>query len=227
MKTPALILLSTLVATTALLAEAPKEMPVTPGTAIPIFDGKTLAGWVQKNGSATYEAKDGTIVGTTAIGSPNSFLATSKNYGDFDLEFEVKVDADLNSGVMIRSQTVGGSNEGRVNGPQVEIEGSGENGAEAGYIYGEEIGGWMTPEADLKPHKNFKNGEWNKMRVLAQGSRIQTWINGVQISDLTDEKVFQTHPTGFIALQVHSVGENGPFHVAWRNIMIKDLSEKK
>ena len=68
-----------------------------------LFNGRDLTGFSQKNGTATFEAKDGTIVGTTAKGSPNSFLCTDKLYGDFELTFEVKVHNSLNSGVMIRS----------------------------------------------------------------------------------------------------------------------------
>ena len=189
---------------------------------VSIFDGKTLEGWTQRNGTATYEVKDGTIVGTTKAGSPNSFLCTDKLYGNFELVFEVKVHNSLNSGVQIRSQTKGGP-QGRVNGPQVEIEASGANGAESGYIYGEAAGGWMTPADKLKPHKHFKDGEWNEYRVLAEGARIQTWINGQQISDLVDEQKLKSHPKGFIGLQVHGVGNSGPFDVAWRNIKIRAI----
>ena len=85
-----------------------------------LFNGKDLTGWSQKNGTATYKVEDGAIVGTTAKNSPNSFLCTEKDYGNFKLEFEVfLVDEDLNSGVQIRSQTKDGTPEGRVNGPQV------------------------------------------------------------------------------------------------------------
>ena len=97
----------------------------------PIFDGKTLKGWTQRNGTATYRVENNAIVGKTKEGSPNSFLCTDKLYGNFDLKFEVKVDNGLNSGVQIRSQTKDGP-KGRVNGPQVEIEMSGKNGAESG-----------------------------------------------------------------------------------------------
>jgi hypothetical protein len=188
-----------------------------------LFDGKSLNGWTQRNGTATYEVKDGTILGTTKEGSPNSFLCTDKLYGDFELTFEVKVHDQLNSGVQIRSQTHGGPT-GRVNGPQVEIEASGAKGAEAGYVYGEACGGWMTPKDKLKPHKHFKDGEWNSYRIVAKGPDIKVWINGVQVSDLTDEKKFKSHPKGFIGLQVHSIGKNaGPFDVAWRKVRIKEL----
>lgn len=194
------------------------------GDAVSMFNGKNLDGWTQKNGTAKYEAKDGTIHGTTNEGSPNSFLCSDKEYGDFELEFDVKVHNALNSGVQIRSQTKDGKPEGRVNGPQVEIEASGANGAESGYIYGEACGGWMTPKDKLIPHKHFKDGEWNHYKVVAQGPRIQTWINGQQISDLEDEAKFKSHPKGFIGLQVHGIGKGaGPYDVAWRNLTIKEL----
>ena len=135
----------------------------------------------------------------------------------------VKVDSQLNSGVQIRSQTKGGKADGRVNGPQVEIEASGKKGAEAGYIYGEACGGWMTPKADLKPHTHFKDNEWNQYRIVAKGPRIQVWINGQKISDLTDKDKYESHPSGFIGLQVHGVGNRGPYQVAWKNIRLKEL----
>jgi len=194
---------------------------------VALFDGKTLEGWAQKNGTATYEVQDGTIVGRTNEGSPNSFLCTKKNYGDFELEFEVKVDDKLNSGVQIRSKTKDNGKKdtpGRVYGPQVEIE---AGVAEAGYIYGEATGrGWLTPKDRLKPHKHFNNGKWNKFRVVAEGPHIQTWINGQQIADLTDEAIYETHPEGFIGLQVHGIKKGtGPYEVAWRNIRIRELDE--
>jgi hypothetical protein len=137
---------------------------------INLFDGTTLAGWTQCNGTATYRVEGGTIVGQTTVGSPNSFLCTQKSYGDFELTFDVKVHNRLNSGVQIRSQTKDNKPEGRVNGPQVEIEASGEKGAEAGYVYGEGTPrGWLTPKDKLIPHKHFKDGEWNSYRIVAQG----------------------------------------------------------
>jgi len=195
---------------------------------VSLFDGKSLSGWTQKNGTATYEVVGNTIKGTTNEGSPNSFLCSNKEYDNFELEFEVKVHNNLNSGVQIRSQTKevaagDDSKFGRVNGPQVEIEASGKNGAEAGYIYGEATGrGWLTTPDDLKPHKHFKDGEWNRFRVVAQGNRIQTWINDQPIADLVDDDILNTHPIGFIGLQVHGIKRgDGPYDVSWRNIRIK------
>ena len=188
---------------------------------VDLFNGKDLAGWTQRNGTATYRVEGNTIVGKTSEGSPNSFLCTDKPYGDFELKFDVKVDRALNSGVQIRSQSVGDTPDGRVNGPQVEISLDGM----AGYIYGESAGGWMTPDKDRKGHQRFKDGEWNSYHVVAFGNTIQTWINGHQISDLTHEEKFTTHPKGFIGLQVHGIGAGqGPFEVRWRNLKLRDLT---
>ena len=191
---------------------------------IELFNGKDLSGWAQRNGTAKYEVKDGTIVGTTNTGSPNSFLCTEETYGDFELEFDVKVDDPLNSGVQIRSKTKDDKPSERVKGPQVEIE-AGE--AEAGYIYGEATGlGWLTPNDELIPHKHFKSGEWNHYRVVAKGPRIQTWINDAPIADLTHEKIYKDYPSGFLGLQVHGIGKNaGPYSVAWKNIKLKKLDD--
>jgi hypothetical protein len=191
---------------------------------VEIFDGKTLGGWTQRNGTATYAVVDGTIVGTTAEGSPNSFLCFDKDYGDFELVLETKVDDRLNAGVQIRSKT-DGNPQGRVNGPQVEVAAAGPNGSVAGYVYGESAGGWMTPDAARIPHKHFKNGEWNTYRVLATGPRIQTWINGEQVGDLVHEDRYKSHPKGFIGLQVHGIGKgSGPFRVAYRGIKVREVS---
>lgn len=198
------------------------------GEWVSLFDGKSLDGWIQKNGTAVYLVHDGAILGITAEGSPNSFLCSEKEYGNFELEFEVKLnDNELNSGVQIRSQTKepeGDAQFGRVNGPQVEIEASGEGGAQSGLLYGEACGGWMSKDAEQRQYKAFKDGEWNHYRVVANGARIQTWINGEAIEDLVDEEKYQSHPKGFIGLQVHSIGAGkGPYTVMWRNIQVKEL----
>jgi hypothetical protein len=139
-----------------------------------LFDGKSLDGWEQKNGSATYRVEDGCIVGRTAEGSPNSFLATKKSYGDFELKFEVKVDDELNSGVQIRSASTPDFNNGVVHGPQVEIAVNGT----AGFIYGESLKtGWLSEDrSDPKAQAAFKKGDWNRYRVVAEGKSIKTWV---------------------------------------------------
>src|SRR5262245_28629700 len=70
---------------------------------VDLFGGKTLDGWTQRGGKAKYAVTDGQIVGTAVPNTPNSFLCTQRDYGDFILELEFKVDPTLNSGVQVRS----------------------------------------------------------------------------------------------------------------------------
>jgi hypothetical protein len=183
-----------------------------------LFNGKDLTGWKQINGTAKYEVVDGTIVGTTAEGSPNSFLCTTKNYGDFELEFEVKVDTPLNSGVQIRSNSLPDYQDGRVHGYQVEISTNGE----AGFIYDEARRGWLsTDRSNEAARAAFKDGEWNKYRVVCQGDSLKTWINDVPVADVKDDMT----PTGFIGLQVHSYKADKPAQVRWRNIRLKETAK--
>jgi hypothetical protein len=184
-----------------------------------IFDGKSLDGWSQQNGTATYEIVGGTVKGTTAEGSPNSFMCTEKSYGDFELHFEVKCDDELNSGVQIRSVSKPDYKKGRVHGPQVEIAGPSHV---SGFIYSEGTGrGWISQ--NRPEHKHFKNGEWNKYRIVAKGKRVQTWINGEPVEDTEMPDVEPT--SGFIGLQVHGINKGtGPFSVQWRNIYLKELT---
>jgi hypothetical protein len=189
---------------------------------VSLFDGQTLDGWVQRNGTAEFSVDEGTILGRTAEGSPNSFLCTEKDYSDFELKFEVKVDNALNSGVQIRSASKPEINNGRVRGPQVEIAANGNSG----FIYGEALGtGWLCEDrSDPQARASFKNGQWNRFRVLAVGKSIKTWINDVPVTELVDEKSGMS--SGFIGLQVHGIKRGtGPYEVRWRNLAIKDLSE--
>jgi hypothetical protein len=132
----------------------------------------------------------------------------------------------MNSGVQIRSKARWETAEEvtieRIYGPQIEIE---QSPGESGYVYGERAGGWMTPKDKLITHSHFKNDDWNHYKIIADGPRIQTWINGTQVSDITNEKIYQDHQEGFIGLQVHRIdAEPGTRSVAWKNLRIRKLN---
>lgn len=199
----------------------------------PLFNGKDLDDFIVEDGTASYELVDGVITGTTAIGSPNTFLATKKEYADFELVFETRISDDLNSGVQIRSRSRKVKEDrfdvGRFYGPQVEVAAGPGN---SGYIYGEATGrGWLSPEPSAddngaSKHDYFRNGEWNHYRIIAEGSRIRTYINGILIADLTDEEIYATHPEGHIGLQVHGIGNKTELHpmtASWRNLYIREI----
>ncbi|HEX9652193.1 MAG TPA: DUF1080 domain-containing protein [bacterium] len=209
-----------------------------------LFNGKNLKGWKVLNGTAEFKVENGEIVGIGKLGTPNTFLATGKEYGDFILEYETKIADGLNSGVQIRSHSRKDFKDGRVHGYQIETDASPR--AWSGGIYDEARRGWLYNLECNPPAKSaFKSEEWNKFRVEAIGNNIRVWLNGVPAADIIDDidarlPVRLADPlrrkasglpvqtggqaSGFIALQVHSVGDDSSKvgkTVQFRNIRIK------
>jgi len=184
-----------------------------------LFNGKDIDNFTQLNGEAEYIIENDAIVGISKMGTPNSFLATKKSYDDFILEFEVFVDNGLNSGVQFRSLSKEDYRDGRVHGYQCEIETSSRKWA--GGIYDEGRRGWLYPlSRNKKGQQAFVPGQWNLYRIEAIGPYIKTWINGIQCANLVDDLTAE----GFIAFQVHSIGDKSleGKKVRWRNIRIKN-----
>ena len=183
----------------------------------PLFNGKNLNGWKRLNGKAEYKVEDNAIVGYTRANTPNTFLATKKNYGDFILELEFKVDETMNSGIQFRSESKKDYQNGRVHGYQFEIDPS--ERAWSGGIYDEARRLWIYPlTRNPQARTAFRHGEWNKVRIECLGNSIRTWLNGVPCARICDDAT----PSGFIALQVHAVGseKEAGKTVAWRDIRI-------
>ncbi|MBV9963354.1 MAG: DUF1080 domain-containing protein, partial [Parafilimonas sp.] len=190
-----------------------------------LFNGKDLTGWKRVVGAGEYTVENNMVVGTTVAGSPNTFLATEKNYGDFILEFDAKDDDTAsNSGVQIRSHfnadEINGKNKGRVYGYQVEEDPSSRRWS--GGIYEEGRRGWLYPVTLNAAAQNaFKVAEWNHYKVEAIGNAIKTWINNIPIAYLIDS----VSHNGFIALQVHAVPDPSLAgkKMYWKNIRIKTI----
>jgi hypothetical protein len=184
-----------------------------------LFNGKNLKGWEKLDGSATYRVENGEVIGISRTGTPNTFMATKKVYGDFILEYEMKMDRGLNSGVQFRSVALQPDGTERVNGYQVECDDH-ESRPWAGGIYEEAARGWLYPMAyRMCVTKENRPGEWNTIRVEAVGSTIRTYINGINFANLVDD----ARSEGFIALQVHGIGSNAALEgkeIRWRNIRI-------
>ena len=183
-----------------------------------LFNGKDLSGWVQRNGQARYEVRNGMIIGTTVAGQPNSFLCTEKDYGDFILELEFMVDTAMNSGIQFRSLSDPSYQNGRVHGYQMEIDPSPR--AWSGGIYDEGRRLWLyTLDYNPAAKTAFRKGQWNSYRIECIGAHIRTFVNGVPAAYMIDELT----PKGFIALQVHAIsdGEQPGRQIMWRNIRIR------
>jgi hypothetical protein len=183
-----------------------------------LFDGETLNGWHQLGGQAHYAVVDGAIVGTTVAGTPNSFLCTQEEFGDFIFEFEVKQEGLSNSGVQFRSLSRADVMDGRVFGYQCEIDPSAR--AWSGGIYDEARRGWLArPDENPWSKTAYQHDRWNHFRIEAIGNSMRTWINGIPVSHLIDDVTTQ----GFIGLQVHSIhgNEEPGARVFWRNLRIQ------
>lgn len=184
-----------------------------------LFDGETLDGWRRVGGEAAYSVHDGMIVGETRPNQPNTFLCTEQEYADFVLELEFKIDRQLNSGIQIRSWSDSGEDDSRVRGYQVEIDPS-DRAWSAG-IYEEGRRGWLHPlDNNDYAQRALDPDIWNRLRIVARGNVIRTYLNDVPAAVLLDSAV----RSGFIGLQVHGVGDRSePLRIRWRDIRLKAI----
>jgi len=175
-----------------------------------LFNGKDLHGW-EAFGTELWYVKDGLLICESGPNKKYGYLATTKYYNDFDLTLEFKQVANGNSGVFIRS--IIGDNV-KIEGWQVEVA---PKGYDTGGIYESYGRGWLIQIPDEKENI-LKEHEWNAMRIRMQGDHITSWLNGQEMSNITDKKIGAGK--GRIALQIH---EGGGIKVLWRNIKLKTL----
>lgn len=177
---------------------------------VTLFNGTDLTGW-DVYGTEKWYVQDGLLVCESGPDKQYGYLATREYYDDFDLTVEFKQEADGNSGVFIRSFI---EKDVKVNGWQVEVAPKGHG---TGGIYESYGRGWII-EAPKEKDNVLKVGDWNTMRILVQGDKVTTWLNGEEMVNLVDEKIGQGQ--GRIALQIH---DGGGIKVLWRNLKLKTL----
>jgi hypothetical protein len=187
---------------------------------VPLFDGKTLTGWeIPEAEKKWWKVEDGKIVGGSMEEKVplNTFLGTTKSYADFDLRFKVKLtqkEGFANSGIQVRSLR-------------------GKDGHMSGYQVDAGIGYWGTIWDEHRRNKKIavpvdeaalksvvKDWDWNEYRILCEGPRIRTWINGVLAIDFT-EADSSIPRDGLIGFQAHS---GGKFLVEFKDITIEELA---
>ncbi len=174
-----------------------------------LFNGKDLTGWIVY-GTEKWYVEKGLLVSESGPDKGYGYLGTTAEYGDFEVELEFKQEANGNSGVFIRS-TVDGT---KVSGWQVEVA---PPGNDTGGIYESYGRGWLI-KPDPEKDKALKFGEWNTMRIVVQGDRVISYVNGVEMVNYADEKIGAGK--GGVLLQIH---DGGGIKVYWRNIVLKKL----
>lgn len=176
-----------------------------------LFNGKNLEGWTVY-GTEKWYVEDGLLICESGPDAGYGYLGTDKQYKNFILELDFKQEADGNSGVFIRS-TVEGTT---VSGWQVEV-------APPGYFTGgvyESYGRHWLIKPDIEKDKALKFGEWNHMKIKVDGDKITSWLNGTEMSTLTDAIVGAGE--GSVLLQIH---DGGGIKVHWKNIQITELDQ--
>jgi hypothetical protein len=166
----------------------------------PLFDGKTFEGW-EGDTETTWRIEDGAFVaGSLEKNQPhNEFLATKKEFGDFELRVSWKLEGTegfVNGGVQFRTKRI--PNHHEVSGYQADLGMKYD-----GHLYDESRRNKMLaePTAEVR-EKALKPGEWNHFRIRCVGPRMQIWLNDIQTVDYTEQD--ETIPrTGIIAVQIH------------------------
>jgi hypothetical protein len=204
---------------------------------IRLFDGKTIEGWkATKDTNTNWYVEDSALVGV--VTTTMYHIHSLERYRNFILELEFKLDSGVNSGVQFRSDYLKNDKKcnyvrgtdlksvektfkaGEFAGYQVEIETTSR--AWCGGLYEECGRGWMQPLNHDEPARNaLKAGDWNHLRIRADGDHIQSWLNGAKATDFYDKQSAE----GLIGFQVHdsNVKEIVGKKVRFKNIQLMKL----
>ena len=169
------------------------------------FNGRDLAGW--DGDPKLWSVEDGVVVGRSPGLKHNEFLRSQMSAGDFRLTLKVKLTPDKeNSGIQFRSEPLP---RGEMRGPQADI-GKGWWGK----LYDENGRGLLW---DKSGEAFVKADDWNDYEIVAEGSRIRTFINGKPCVDLDDAKL---PARGVFAFQLHS---GGALEVRFKDLKLEVL----
>ncbi|MDP5120097.1 MAG: DUF1080 domain-containing protein [Spirosomaceae bacterium] len=185
------------------------QLPAQKAKTQSLFNGKNLNGWTIF-GTEKWYVEDGLLVCESGPDKGYGYLGTNETFKDFELNIDFKQEANGNSGIFFRSSVEGT----KITGWQCEVAPPGSN---SGGIYESYGRGWLIKPAPEKD-KALKMGEWNTMKITAIDDKVTSYLNGIEMVTITDEKIGDA--TGSIALQIH---DGGGIKVYWKNLMIKKL----
>lgn len=200
-----------------------RRVRLKPLGAQPLFNGQDLSGWrTVPSSKSEFTVEDGTIHVTNGAG----FLETEETWSDFVLRAEVKTNVpDINSGIFFRAEP--GTEEASSNGYELQVHNGFSDGDRrrpndyktgfgSGAIFRFQKSRWVVPD----------DGKWFTMTLIANGPHFSSWVNGVQVTDWTDDREPNANPrkgqrleAGHFSLQGHDPTTD----VAFRNLNIVSL----
>jgi putative membrane-bound dehydrogenase-like protein len=189
----------------------PAQTPIlaTSDNAKELFNGKDLAGW--DGDMKLWSVQNGEIVGKSPGIKKNTFLTSQMMATDFKLTLKVKLTPNKeNSGVQFRSELLP---DGEMKGPQADV-GQGWWGK----LYEESGRGVLSD--NKAGEKVVKIDDWNEYVIIAQGSKMKTYLNGQLCVDVDDEKISRR---GVFGLQIHS---GGAMEVRFKDLKLEVLTPK-
>jgi hypothetical protein len=202
-----------------------------------LFDGKGFGDWA--GDTAVWRVEGGALVGEVTperqIRSNSFLIWRGGRPADFDFIAEYRISERGNSGVNYRSEEVPGV-PFAVKGYQADIDGAntytGQNYEERGRGFLAMRGQQAVLEAGAKPavtaslgdggalKAHIRPNDWNELRLVVQGNRMRHYVNGVLMSETTDNDAGHRKDEGLLCLQVHT----GPsMKVEYRNLRLKTL----
>jgi hypothetical protein len=181
---------------------------------VPMFDGKTLAGWTT---TGNWVVEDGGVIalhprpGEAGWQRYDAYLTTARTYRDFILDLEFRIGEGGNSGVFLR---VGDPKSQVDTGFEVQILDTHGKAKPGNHDCGGVIG-------TAAPSKNMAKpaGQWNRYVITCRGNQLAVRLNGEQIIDLElDTSAMKDRPAeGYIGFQDEAKA------VGYRNVRIKEL----
>jgi hypothetical protein len=202
---------------------------------ITIFDGKTFNGW--KADTSVWHIENGCFVGEVTPSKQiqtNSFLIYTKSQaGDFEFKAQFKISNGGNSGVNYRSEEIANIPYA-LKGYQADIDGenvyTGQNYEERGRGFLAMRGQNAVINNSTDPFiiksignsdslkSKIKVDDWNEIHLIVKGNNMKHYINGILMSETTDNDSSNSKLSGLIGLQVHVSKQ---MKVAYKNIQIK------
>ncbi len=184
----------------------PKEM-------VSLFNGKDLTGW-----KVYPEAKASVENGVMRLVGGSGSIETTEVYDNFVLQLEYRTDKAVNSGVFFRC--VPGS---KMDGYECQVFNNPPDGDYKKFI-GTDTGGLFRRQVGR--NMGPKDGQWNYLTIYADDSKFATWVNGIQVTDWTDQRDPDKNPRKGRRIEAGTIqfqGHDPSTDIRFRNIRIGKL----